>query len=342
MKLRRKSLILYVFLFLAASLLPISTKAASPSLNKTSASVYVGKNLTLKVNNKSSKQKVTWKSSNTAIATVSSKGTITGKKAGTVTITATVGSKKLKCTVKVKDVLTVDTHLIAMPRAGYKTKVKVDLALFGNVKFKISDVSIVSASWGNYTGFPTYLTVTGKKKGTTYITISNTANSQTVRIKVHVMDNASSESDLGAYIQKKGKLDASGIKYLEYTEGSTQYRVFYNKNKQLTLQMINKSTKVILCSIEIYDPYAAVITCQKTFKGTARINPSKFRTKYSDILLDFNVDTGGNHSYTLNKKIEADIASYKYYTLTTLLYCQKYLFLPNGFTLKSFGFEKVF
>lgn len=45
---------------------------------------------------------VKWSTSNKKIATVSSKGKVTGKKAGTCTVTAKVGSKSYKCKVTVK------------------------------------------------------------------------------------------------------------------------------------------------------------------------------------------------------------------------------------------------
>lgn len=48
-----------------------------------------------------SKNKVTYKTSNKKIATVSSKGVIKAKKAGTSTITVKSGSKTVKVKVKV-------------------------------------------------------------------------------------------------------------------------------------------------------------------------------------------------------------------------------------------------
>ncbi len=65
--------------------------------------LQVGKNLTLKatVSPKLASQKVTRKSSNKKIATVSGKGKVTAKKAGTVTITARTANGK-KATVKIK------------------------------------------------------------------------------------------------------------------------------------------------------------------------------------------------------------------------------------------------
>lgn len=80
----------------------VTTVEAAVKLNKTSATILTGKTVKLKVNGISAKKKVTWKSSNTKIATVSSKGVVTGVKSGTVKISAKVGKKTYKCTIKVK------------------------------------------------------------------------------------------------------------------------------------------------------------------------------------------------------------------------------------------------
>ncbi|WP_186763859.1 Ig-like domain-containing protein [Planomicrobium sp. CPCC 101079] len=77
----------------------VSVKVAAKTvkLNKTSLSVIIGKTgtLTATVAPADSKDKtVSWKSSNTKIATVDSKGKVTGKAKGTVTITASVKSGK--------------------------------------------------------------------------------------------------------------------------------------------------------------------------------------------------------------------------------------------------------
>ena len=68
-------------------------------LSKTKVSLEEGRSVTLKVKNVTGK--VTWKSKNTAVAKVSSKGKVTAKKAGTAKITATVYGKTLTCNVTV-------------------------------------------------------------------------------------------------------------------------------------------------------------------------------------------------------------------------------------------------
>ncbi len=75
------------------------------SLSKSKAELKIGKTMTLKATvtpNTATDRTVTWKSSDTKIATVDNKGNIVAKKAGTVTITCTAndGSKK-KATCKI-------------------------------------------------------------------------------------------------------------------------------------------------------------------------------------------------------------------------------------------------
>lgn len=75
-------------------------KVETPKLSKSSLILTKGKTATLKVSGTS--QKITWKSSNKKIATVTSKGVVKGVNAGDCKITATVCGKKYTCTVTVK------------------------------------------------------------------------------------------------------------------------------------------------------------------------------------------------------------------------------------------------
>lgn len=79
------------------------TKAKVDSVRfaKTSASVYYGSTTTLNLLNNT--KKITWSTSNKSVATVSSKGVVSGKGLGSCTITAKVGSKSYKCKVTVID-----------------------------------------------------------------------------------------------------------------------------------------------------------------------------------------------------------------------------------------------
>lgn len=106
MKITKKILAVLLSLVMLLTLIPslpvenVSAAQKKVKLNKSKATVYVGKTVTLKLKN--NKKKVKWSSSNKKVATVSKKGKVTGKKAGKATITAKVGKKKYKCKITVK------------------------------------------------------------------------------------------------------------------------------------------------------------------------------------------------------------------------------------------------
>ena len=75
-----------------------------PKISKTAISLNIGKKYNLKVTG--TKQKVTWSSSNKAVATVSSNAIVTAKKGGSAKITAKIGNKKYICNLKVKFIIT--------------------------------------------------------------------------------------------------------------------------------------------------------------------------------------------------------------------------------------------
>ena len=76
-------------------------KAITLTLNKTKANLEKGKTLTLKATVLFSDKSVTWKSSNSKVATVTSSGKVSGIKAGTATITCTSKATGLNATCKV-------------------------------------------------------------------------------------------------------------------------------------------------------------------------------------------------------------------------------------------------
>ena len=122
------------------------------------------------VSPKNASKSVTYKSSNTKIASVSSKGTVKGKKTGSVTITATSKvNKKVKASVKLK-VKDLKPSKVSIPAAlsltnGKKAIVKTTVSpagVYAPVKFSSSNTKVATVS---STG-----TVTAKSAGKTVIT----------------------------------------------------------------------------------------------------------------------------------------------------------------------------
>ncbi len=102
MKRAKKIIAILLALVLSISMIPTTSVSAAKKvkLNKTKATIYVGKTVILKLKN--NKKKIKWSSSNKKVATVTKKGKVKGKKAGKATITAKVGKKKYKCKITVK------------------------------------------------------------------------------------------------------------------------------------------------------------------------------------------------------------------------------------------------
>ena len=103
MKQTKKILAIVLAFVLSMSMIPTTNVSAAKKvkLNKTKATIYVGKTVTLKLKN--NKKKIKWSSSNKKVAIVTKKGKVKGKKAGKVTITAKAGKKKYKCKITVKN-----------------------------------------------------------------------------------------------------------------------------------------------------------------------------------------------------------------------------------------------
>lgn len=153
-------------------------KVTSVKLSKTSASIFNGKTVTLKVTvnpSNADNKTVIWKSSNTKVATVTQKGVVKGIKPGTakITVTAKDGSKKsasCKITVKAQKAtkLTIGKKSVALAKKGQTVKIKATLVPSNtynkNIKVTVSNKKIVKISSDKITSGKT-VTITAVKKG---------------------------------------------------------------------------------------------------------------------------------------------------------------------------------
>ena len=152
------------------------TPVVKPGITAKVSQVYVGKKATIKVTKTKVTGKVTFKSSNKKVATVNSKGVITGKKAGKAVITVKVGKYTKKLTVKVKKPSFKLVKSSAKLKKGKKTTIKVKAAPVSKVIYKTSNKKVATV---NSKGV-----VTAKKKGTAKITVKCNGITRTFKVTV--------------------------------------------------------------------------------------------------------------------------------------------------------------
>ena len=133
------------------------------TLDKTAAAVYTGKTTTLKATTNDSDAIVTFKSGNTKVATVSSKGVVKGVKAGTAVITAKVGNATATCKVVVKNPAFSLVKSSATIKKGKTTTIRSKAAPAGKVTYTSSNKKVAAV---NSKG-----AVKGIKKGKATITV---------------------------------------------------------------------------------------------------------------------------------------------------------------------------
>ena len=136
----------------------VGTPVTKVKLNKTKSTMTVGKKQTLKATitpKKASNKAVVWKSSNTKVATVSGKGVVTAKKAGTVTITATAkdgSGKKAACKITVKNQVKPAPTPVTVKSVKAIGMMQVQVELTGAKELSSSDFKIYKRkySFGSY------------------------------------------------------------------------------------------------------------------------------------------------------------------------------------------------
>ncbi len=171
--------------FFATSKITVSnTDPTGITLGKATATVEAGKSiqLTAALTPAGAGGTVTYSSSDTGVATVSAAGLVTGKKAGTATITAKVGTLSTTCKITVTSIAPTG---ITMSRANATVEagktIQLTAALTpagagGTVTYSSSDTGVATVSAAGL--------VTGKKAGTTTITAKVGALSTTCKITV--------------------------------------------------------------------------------------------------------------------------------------------------------------
>ncbi len=171
--------------FTATCKVTVKIPVTKVTLNKTKLTLGAKEKFTLKATiapKNATNKTVKWISSKKSVATVSSKGVVTAKKTGKVTITAKADGKTKKCTITVKKApkkISLNAKKKTLKK-GKKFQIKVKLpknTASNKITYKTSNkkVAIVSASGK----------VTAKKKGKATIT-ATTFNKKKATLKITV------------------------------------------------------------------------------------------------------------------------------------------------------------
>ena len=158
----------------------------NPTLNASTAKIYVKGTKTLKITGKIGK--ATFQSSNKKIAAVSSGGKITAKKKGTCTITVKSNGITMKCNVTVKNPYLNKKSVTLVKGKTLQLKITGKV---GKATFKSSNKRIATVSSGGK--------IKARKKGTCTITVKT--NGRTLKCKVKVKN----PPPVRVYITRTGK-----------------------------------------------------------------------------------------------------------------------------------------
>lgn len=200
------------------------------SLNKASATLGVGEKIDLnsKLPLGEASRVVTYKSGNTAIATVDGKGVVTAKKTGTVTITATTyNGKTATCKITIKNAPTS----VSLNKTSATLGVGEIIDLNSKIPTgQASRVVTYTSSDNNIATVDGSGVVTAKKTGTVTITAS-TYNGKTATCKITVKKSPTSISlnksratiKIGETIDLNSKLPTGeASRVVTYTSGNTK------------------------------------------------------------------------------------------------------------------------
>ena len=242
------AIFLVITLILTSAIL-FNTKSVSATtlkLNKTKITLSAGKSVNLKVLN--TDKPIKWLTSDKTVATVSPKGKVTGKKAGTAFITVKVGKQNLQCKVTVKAALNKTKVILA--KNDY-----VKLFLDGAVvkSLNSSDKKVVSVSRNGK--------VVGKRKGRATITVVDN-NGKKYRCKIIVEDPSLNRKKVSLKINQNYRLKLNG---------NTQ-KIFWSSNNESVAYVNSKG------NVTAYSEGNAVITAKvgnKIFKCKITVKAEK-------------------------------------------------------------------
>ena len=276
-------------------------KVTGVKLNKTATSLLVGGNETLVATilpENATNKKVTWKSSNAAVATVDATGKVTAVKAGEATITVTTddGAKTAACkvtvTMPVSGVTLNKTALTLNIGANETLTATVAPADATNKKvtWKSSDATVATVDANGK--------VTGVKAGEATITVTTDDGGKTATCKVTVKPNLVSEITLAALAIYVG--ESKAITATVKPDDAT--------NKALTWKSSDETVATVDATGKVTGKKIGTATITATAQDGSGVSGSCTVTVLSTVkkvtVEPANLTLGQNKSYTLKATVE--------------------------------------
>ena len=247
----------------------VAKAPTSISLNKTSASLEVGDTLKLKATlpEGTASSRLTWKSSNIAVATVTEKGRVTAVASGTAKITVTTfNGKKATCKITVVNdepeapVLSADPTSVSV-NAGQSYSVTITYLNDNTIRWSVDESSIATCKWGDgWVGDTCQLIITGVSAGSTVVTVRDTVTEDFVNIYVTVTGSSGYTGELlGAYgtdFDEFNSVVDDPLSYYDYDDGKYYYVNAYmmivvsaSTNDIEGIMLTSKSSKYTLTGV---------------------------------------------------------------------------------------------
>lgn len=212
-------IIVFMSLYVVPCVLNTSiNKVYAASISCRSKTMAKGNTYTLKV--KGTKKKVKWSSSNKKIATVDKNGKVKAVKTGKVVITAKVGSKKYRCSVKVVNPKINKSSKTILKGATYTLKIT---GTTSKVTWKSSDKKIAKV---NSKG-----KVTAVKAGTATITAS--VNGKKLKCTVKVVNKGLNKTSIRLIKNNTYTLKTYGLSNVKWSSSDKKIATV-DKNGKVT------------------------------------------------------------------------------------------------------------
>ena len=243
-------MLLTVLLFAFAFIGPAGTGSVQAKMTLGIKKFKITKGNRRRLRVKGTKRKVKWRSSNKAIVTVDQKGLVTALKGGKATVTAKIGSKKLRCKVYVRG---LNRNRITMHKTlQYQLKVKNG----SGSQWRSSDRSVAKVS--------NHGLVTALSSGAAYISCKS--NGKTLKCKICVAKLNRTSLNLDQGNRYSLIRSGSGTSCSWSSDNNTVATV----SKSGTVTGVAGGTATITCKCG-----SARLKCKVYVRGTNIVTPQK-------------------------------------------------------------------